>query len=74
MQKQGVIEKYTIVPDYKALDKSFVVYILINADIKYLKKKRKSQYDLAKELKRFDFIERVDIVSGGTDLVAIVRV
>ncbi|MAG61037.1 hypothetical protein CL619_04580 [archaeon] len=74
MQKLGVIQKYTIIPDYKLLDKSFVVYILITADLKYLKKKRKSQYDLAKKLKKFDFMERVDIVSGGTDLVAIVRV
>lgn len=74
MQKEGIIEKYTIVPNYKAIDKGFVVYILITADLKYLKKKKKSQYDLATDLKKFDFIERVDIVSGGTDLVAIVRV
>ena len=74
MQKEGVIEKYTIIPNYKAINKSFVAYILISADLKYLKKKRKSQYDLAKELKKFEFMERIDIVSGGTDIVAIVRV
>ena len=38
LKKTGVIQKYTIVPDYKKLDKSFVAYILISADLKYLKK------------------------------------
>ena len=29
---------------------------------------------MAKELRGFDFVKRVDIVSGGTDLVAMIRV
>ncbi len=39
-----------------------------------LKQKHKTQYDLARELKKQGFIERVDIISGGADLVAVVRV
>ena len=39
-----------------------------------LKEKKKSQYDVAKELKHFSFVEKADIVSGGTDIVATVRV
>ena len=39
-----------------------------------MKQKKKTQHDLAKELRRFAFVERVDIVSGGTDIVATVRV
>jgi DNA-binding Lrp family transcriptional regulator len=39
-----------------------------------LKQKKMTQYDLAQQIGRFDFVERVDIVSGGTDMVAIVRV
>ena len=42
--------------------------------LKYLKEKHKSQYDLAKELKKLYCIEKVDIVTGGTDLVVFIRV
>ncbi len=74
LKKTGVIKKYTIVPDYKKLQKNFVAYILISVDLKILKENSKTQYDLASELKKKYFIERVDIVSGGTDLIAIIRV
>lgn len=74
LKKEKIIRKFTIEVEPKAIDKSFVVYVLISADLKHLKKQRKTQYDLAKELGRFYFIDTVDIVSGGTDLVAIVRV
>ncbi|HIJ11069.1 TPA: Lrp/AsnC family transcriptional regulator [Candidatus Woesearchaeota archaeon] len=74
LRKQKVIKKYTIIPDYDKVGKGFVVYLLITADLKYLKKQKKTQYDLAKTLRSFYFIERVDIVSGGTDMVAIIRV
>ena len=39
-----------------------------------LKTKKKTQYDVLDELKKMNFIEQADIVSGGTDLVAMVRV
>ena len=51
-----------------------VAYVLIFANLQTLKQKKKTQYDLAKEIKYFDFVERVDIVSGGSDLVAMIRV
>ena len=35
---------------------------------------KSTAHDLVKELKKFDFIERVDIVVGGPDVVAVVRV
>ncbi len=74
LRKEGIIKKYTIETDNKKLHKNFVAYVLISANIQTLKQKHKTQLDLAKELRKFWFIERVDIVSGGTDLVAIIRV
>ena len=74
LRKEGIIRKFTVELDHSKLDQGFVVYILISANLELLKQKKKTQYDLAKELKKFYFIERVDIVSGGTDLVAVVRV
>ena len=74
LRKEGVIKKYTIETDNRKLERNFVAYVLISANLQNLKQKHKTQYDLAKELRKLWFIERVDIVSGGTDLVAIVRV
>ncbi len=73
MKREGLISKYTIEVDNKKTGKGLLVYILISANLGMLKAKNKSQYDISKELKRFSFVERVDIVSGGTDLVAMVR-
>jgi DNA-binding Lrp family transcriptional regulator len=74
LREQKIIKRYTVELDNKQIGKSFVAYILISANLSLLKQKKLSQYDLADQIKRFDFVERVDIVSGGTDLVAIVRV
>ncbi|MFH1506131.1 MAG: Lrp/AsnC family transcriptional regulator [archaeon] len=74
LKQEKVIKKFTVELDQKSIGRGFVCYVLISANLELLKQKKKSQYDLAGELKKFDFVERVDITSGGTDLVAIVRV
>ncbi len=74
LKKEKIIRKYTIEVEPKAVDKSYVVYVLIHTDLGLLKKRRLTQYDVAKELRGFYFIDKVDIVSGGADLVVIVRV
>ncbi|MFH1589446.1 MAG: Lrp/AsnC family transcriptional regulator [archaeon] len=74
MKKEGIIKNFTVNLDYKKINKGFLVYILVSADISTLKEKNKSQYDVVKELMKYDFIEKADIVSGGTDIVATVRV
>jgi Lrp/AsnC family leucine-responsive transcriptional regulator len=74
LRKEGIIRKFTIELDHSKLGRNFVVYVLVSANLQILKSKQKTQYDLAEELKRFYFTERVDIVSGGTDLVAVIRV
>ena len=74
LRKEGIIKRFTVELDHTKIGQGFVVYVLISANLELLKEKKKTQYDLAKELKKFSFIERADIVSGGTDLVAVVRV
>jgi DNA-binding Lrp family transcriptional regulator len=69
-----VIKKFTVQLDNAKVGKGLMVYVLITADKVLLKQKHKTQYDLVTDLKKMDFIERADIVAGGTDLVAIVRV
>ena len=74
LKKDGVIKRFTIDLDPYKVDKGFAAYVLISANLNLLKEKKKTQYDLAQEIKRFYFVENVDIVSGGTDLIAFVRV
>jgi DNA-binding Lrp family transcriptional regulator len=74
LREEGVIRKFTIELDPVKTGKSFLVYVLISANLETLKAKSKTQYSLADEIRKHDFVEKVDIVSGGTDLVATVRV
>ena len=74
LKQEGIIKNFTVNIDHEKVDEGFVAYVLISANIHILKQKKRTQYDLAKELRKFDFIERADIVSGGTDIVAIIRV
>ena len=74
LKEQKIIRKFTIDLDNTKIGKNLVAYVLISANLQLLKQKQKTQYDLATQLRKFSFIERVDIVTGGTDLVAVVRV
>ncbi|NQU78195.1 Lrp/AsnC family transcriptional regulator [Candidatus Woesearchaeota archaeon] len=74
LRKEGVIRKFTVDIDPAKVDKGFAAYVLVSANLAVLKQKKRTQYDLANELRKFEFIERADIVSGGTDIVTIVRV
>ncbi len=74
LKAEGIIRKYTVKLDWSKLGKSFIAYVLISVSLPLLKQKKKTQYDVAREIKRFSFVERADIVSGGADLVCILRV
>ena len=74
LKKLGVIRKYTIDIDKRKIGKKLGAYILISADLKILKENRRSQYTLSGELTKLSGVEKVDIVTGGTDLIAQVRV
>lgn len=74
LRKEGIIRKYTVKLDNAKLGRNFVAYILVSVDLALLKQKHKTQHDLANELMKFYFIERADIVTGGTDMVVIMRV
>ncbi len=74
LKKEQIIRNFTINLDYKKLGKNFVAYVLISVNLPLLKQKKKSQYDLMNEMKKFPFVEHVDIVSGTVDMIGIVRV
>ncbi len=74
LKAMGVIKKFTIELDYRKVGKPLAAYVLIKVDSKYLKGFRRTQHDLVKELRRFEFVERVDIVTGTIDIVLLIRV
>ncbi|MBD3210235.1 winged helix-turn-helix transcriptional regulator [Candidatus Micrarchaeota archaeon] len=74
LKKAGIIKKYTIEVDEKKLGKKLGAYILINADLKLLKEKHKTQYTLSEEIGKLSGVLGVDILVGETDLIAHVRV
>jgi len=74
LRQEGIIKKYTVRLDYTKLDKNFVAYILVSTNLELLKRKNKTQYDLIDDMRKFYFVERADIVAGGTDIVVIMRV
>lgn len=74
MRKAGVIKRFTIEVDSRKLGLNIGAYLLISADLKLLKEKKKTQYDVARELRKIGRVEKVSIVTGGTDIVARLRV
>ena len=73
LKKEKII-KFTIDVDNSKIGKGFLSYVLVSVNLPMLKEKRKTQYDLIRELLNCNFVERADIVSGGTDIVVTVRV
>lgn len=74
LKKDGVITKFTVELNPIKTERGFAAYVLFSVNLSLLKEKKKTQYDLMKQIKMLPFVERVDIVSGGTDLVAFLRV
>ena len=74
LRKEKYIKKFTVDLDYKKIDRGFSVLVLLSVDYKLLREMKKDQHQLAKELKILPEIEKVDVVTGGTDIVIRVRV
>ncbi|HLC95914.1 MAG TPA: Lrp/AsnC family transcriptional regulator [Candidatus Nanoarchaeia archaeon] len=74
LKKERIIKRFTVDLDHHKLKQGFRAYILVSVNLSLLKEKKKSQYDIVKEIRHFPFVERVDIVSGGPDLVVMIRV
>jgi DNA-binding Lrp family transcriptional regulator len=74
LRQDGVIKKYTVELDYGKIGKPFAAYVLVSVDINLLKQKKKTQYDVIDEVRRFYFVEKADIVTGGTDIIVFMRV
>jgi len=73
LRAEGIIKRYTIELDNDKVGRKIGAYIMISVDLKLLKERNKTQYTLVKEIGRIAGVEKVDIVAGGTDMIAYVR-
>jgi len=74
LEKEGIVKGYSVILDNKKLGKNLSAYVLISADLKLLKEKNRTQHDLAKDLRKLPCTEKVDIVTGKSDLVVYINV
>ena len=74
MQQEGIIKKYTIVPDYKKLDRGISAYVLVAVTYRGPNGEKYSQEKIAKTIKRMKDVEEVSIVTGETDILIKIRV
>ena len=72
LEKEGIIKGYTILLDNKKMGKYITAFILINV-VYNIPNKKINQEDLAKELKKFEVVEEVNILAGGSDIIIKVR-
>ena len=74
LEKEGIIEGYTLKINNKKIGKTISAYVQIIVDYRLLKEKKMSQHDLAKKLKQHEFVEEAAMVTGGTDIIIKIRV
>ncbi len=74
LKKEKIIKRFTIELDHQKIGKTFYAIILVSVDYQSLRELKKDQHQLAREIKMLPDVEKVDVVTGGTDIVVRVRV
>jgi len=74
LKESSIIRRYTLDLDYSKLDRSLCAIVLATLDYEHLKKHNLNQNELARKIKHLDEVEKTYHVTGGTDMVIIVRV
>lgn len=73
LEESGIIRGYAAELDYKKLGKSLSAYVLITVDYRLLKEKGLSQHDIARQLRKHELVEEVDMITGTHDIIIRVR-
>ncbi|MBD3303677.1 winged helix-turn-helix transcriptional regulator [Candidatus Woesearchaeota archaeon] len=74
LEKLGIIKRYTVELDYKKLNKPIAAYVMIQVMYMLPSGIKVMQEDVAKEIKGLAGVESVELLTGGTDILAKVRV
>lgn len=73
MEKDGIIEKWTIKKNHELMGLKVKSYILVFVNVTTLKGLGKTQKDVADEIRGFENIEAVDIIAGDADILVTTR-
>ncbi len=69
MEKEGVIERYAALPNYKQIGLPILAYVFVSVDYA----KTSSQEDTAREIRGLPNVVETDIISGEIDIIVKVR-
>ncbi len=73
LEEDGLISGYTIRKNYPLLGLGMKAHVLVFVDIAMLKKMKRTQRDVASDIRNLDAVQSVDIVTGDADLLVTVR-
>lgn len=73
MEHKGVIKNYTLELDHSIMGNNISAYVMINTSTMMPNGIKTNQEEIAKEIKALG-IEKVEILTGGTDIIAKIRV
>ena len=73
LEQDGLICGWTIRKSYPLLGLGMKAHILVNVDVAALKKMKRTQRDVATDIRKLEAVEGVDIVTGDADLLVTVR-
>lgn len=73
LEEKGIIKGYTLVLDHKQLGKNILAYVLVTVNYMLPSGKKINQEGIAKNIKKMQGVEEVDIMTGETDILVKVR-
>jgi DNA-binding Lrp family transcriptional regulator len=69
LKKQGIIKRFTIIPDYARLGKPTTAFVLVS----YLPTAKISQREVAKKISQMEGVFEVHLISGEWDMIIKLR-
>lgn len=69
MEEEGVIRRYSAIPDYRKIGLPVCAYVLVNVDYSGIR----SQESVAREIRKLPNVLEANIISGEIDIIAKVR-
>ncbi|VVC02619.1 putative HTH-type transcriptional regulator [Candidatus Bilamarchaeum dharawalense] len=73
LEEDGLISSWTIKKNFSLLGLNMKAHILTFVDLSLLTQMKRTQKDVANDIKKIDGVEAVDIVTGDADLLVTVR-
>lgn len=69
LEKEEIIQQYTIKLDYKKLGKQITAYVVVEFDINSMMAKKLTYDDLAREIKKPGIVEDLAYITGEKDII-----